>query len=393
MSARYDIVVVGAGIHGAGVAQAAAAMGYKVLVLEKSDIAAGTSSKSSKLIHGGLRYLESFQFSLVRECLRERALLLKLAPDLVRLTSFYIPLYRETRRKAWQIRTGLIVYGMLSGDYEAGSFEELSDVYWDKLDSLNRRNLMHVFRYHDAQTDDRALTAAVAASAQELGAQMELGAELTRVDLTESDAYVFYRKQGRDESLSCRVLVNAAGPWANEVLQKVAPSQNALEVSLVQGTHIIVDRPLFQGVYYLEAPADRRAVFAIPWNGMTMIGTTESNYQGSADDVQPLVSEEQYLLETYNHYFSLNPLSDGDILGRFAGLRVLPGGGGKAFRKKRETIYHVDRQDKPRLLTIYGGKLTAYRATAEQVMRRLRGSLPASKNPISTSDIPLYPQD
>src|SRR5690348_12268607 len=167
---QFDVIVVGAGIHGVGVAQAAAAAGQKVLLLEQHIPAFGTSSRSSKLIHGGLRYLESGQFHLVRESLLERALMLKNAPELVRLRAFHIPLYRETRRKPWQIMLGLSMYAVLGGFKRGCRFGLLSKKDWSQLDGLKTDNLRAVFRYYDGQTDDALLTRSVLQSAMRLGA-------------------------------------------------------------------------------------------------------------------------------------------------------------------------------------------------------------------------------
>ena len=150
----YDFAIIGGGIHGVGVAQNAATAGYRVLLLEARDLAAGTSSKSSKLIHGGLRYLESFELSLVRESLRERAILLRVAPHLVKLVPFHIPVYRDTSRRPWQVRAGLSLYALLATDFETGSFSKLPRGEWAGLDGLRLDGLQAVFRYYDAQTDD-----------------------------------------------------------------------------------------------------------------------------------------------------------------------------------------------------------------------------------------------
>src|SRR6185436_2703518 len=171
---NYDLLIIGAGIHVVGVAQAAAAAGYSVLVLEKTALAAGTSSKSSKLIHGGLRYLETGQLRLVRESLREREILLRVAPELVHLVPFYIPVYRRTRRRPWQITVGLSLYAALGGFTSANRFARLARDEWAALDGLETRALQAVFRYHDAQTDDAALTRAVMRSAQSLGAELKM---------------------------------------------------------------------------------------------------------------------------------------------------------------------------------------------------------------------------
>ena len=174
MAESYDLVIIGGGIHGAGIAQAAAARGLSVMVLEQSGIASGTSSRSSKLIHGGLRYLESGQFALVRECLHERTLLLKLAPQLVKLKSFYIPVYRDTTRRPWLLHLGLSLYALLGGLHPAVRFCRVPQSRWRNLDGLDTAQLEAVFQYNDAQTDDAALTRAVMRSAQQLGAQLKM---------------------------------------------------------------------------------------------------------------------------------------------------------------------------------------------------------------------------
>jgi glycerol-3-phosphate dehydrogenase len=184
LNGNYDVVVIGAGINGAGVAQAAVAAGYSVLILEKSAIAQGTSSRSSKLIHGGLRYLETAQFRLVRESLRERTLLLSNAPDLVQLKPFYIPVYRTTRRRPWQLRVGLSLYALLAGPERSAIFTTVPSSRWDRLDGLSTRDLQTVFSYNDAQTDDHALTKAVLDSAVNMGAEVAVPAPSYRRGLT-----------------------------------------------------------------------------------------------------------------------------------------------------------------------------------------------------------------
>ncbi len=377
MTKRTDLIIIGGGIHGAGVAQAAAAAGYDVLVLEQRSLAYGTSSRSSKLIHGGLRYLESAQFALVRECLRERALLLRLAPDLVKLRPFHIPVYPDTSRRPWQLRIGLALYGLLGGLAPGTRFRSLPRSRWPELDGLETRNLQQVFQYWDAQTDDAALTRAVMRSAQELGARLEMPAIFSGAQLRKTGVVVNYECAGRQHSHEARVLVNAAGPWINLVLEKVTPRPPAQAVDLVQGSHILIEGRLHQGFYYLEAPRDRRAVFAMPWRARILIGTTEVPYRGDPAAVAPTASEIDYLLETFAHYFpGRQDLKRDDVLDAFAGLRVLPSGPGRAFNRPRETMLHPDREQRPRVLSIYGGKLTAYRATAEKVMTRLAASLP-----------------
>jgi glycerol-3-phosphate dehydrogenase len=375
---EYDVVVIGGGIHGAGVLQAAAAAGYRALLIERRSLAAGTSSRSSKLIHGGLRYLESGQFALVRESLRERAIHLRIASELVQLKPFYIPVYRDTRRRPWQLKIGLWIYALLGGFDAATRFGSVPKSEWPQLDGLKTENLDAVIRYHDAQTNDALLTRAVAKSALGLGAELAMPATFTGAALSDDGVTVSYAAAGASRQCRCRVLINAAGPWATAVARAVDPAIAIPDVDLVQGTHIVISHPLTAGIYYVESPTDGRAVFVMPWSGATLIGTTETPYRGEPDQVHPLPAEEEYLLAVVRHYFpALNSLTRDDITERFAGLRVLPAATQAAFDRSRETIFTTDRDARPRVLCIYGGKLTGWRAAAAHVMQRISPSLPA----------------
>lgn len=388
----YDLIIIGGGIHGAGIAQAAAAHGHSVLVLEQSAIAAGTSSRSSKLIHGGLRYLESAQFNLVRECLHERTLLLKNAPELVELKPFYIPVYSETSRAAWQIRAGLSLYSTLGGLSTETRFKIVPQREWTRLDGLDLEDLHKVFRYYDAQTDDALLTEAVMRSAQTLGAELEMPARFISAERHGSRYVVRFQTESQQIECETALLVNAAGPWVNEVLQQVTPKITSLDIDLIQGTHIILEGTVNQGIYYIEAPEDRRAVFVMPWKDKLMVGTTESYFHGSPAKVIPLAKEKNYLLQTLGYYFPRYRFTTHqEIVSSFAGLRVLPKIDGSAFSRPRDTIFHTDEVQEPRLVTIYGGKLTAYRATAEKLMHQFSFVLPDKQAVADTRSLPLTP--
>lgn len=362
-----DLLIIGAGIQGAAIARAAVQRGYRVRVIEQfSRPAEGTSSRSSKLIHGGLRYLETGQFHLVRQCLLEQRTLLRERPGLVTLTPFYIPVYNTTKRPAWKIAAGLWLYRLLGGH----RFTRLPEDHWQTLDGLNTQNLSTVFRYFDAQTDDRALTNAILADAITSGAEVEFNTRLEQVECHSNGCRVHCSSPPGGKEITAAVLVNAAGPWVNQVLQRITPRPTPLNIELVQGTHIIVPGALKQGIYYLEAPQDQRAVFVMPWQGQIMIGTTETPYSGDPAKVQPLETERRYLIEVYNSYFS-NRLGLTDILDAFAGLRVLPAGTGNAFSRPRDTILHSS-NNVPRVLSIYGGKLTSHAHTAEKAMKRVK---------------------
>jgi glycerol-3-phosphate dehydrogenase len=387
---QFDVAIVGAGIHGTGIAQAAAAAGHSVLMLEQAEVAHGSSSRSSKLIHGGLRYLESGQFSLVRESLRERTVMLKVAPQLVHLQRFYIPVYRHTRRRPWQLRLGLALYALLSG-FSAGSrFGTVPRRDWPTLDGLDQQNLEGVFWYQDGQTDDRALTRAVLQSALTLGARLICPAHFEGAQLTDDGVELHYAADGQSHIAHARVLVNAAGPWAEGVARRVTPLPEIPPLECVQGAHLVIEGHIEHGIYYLESPHDGRAVFVIPWKGRVMVGTTETRYHGDPSKVSPQPAELQYLLGVLKHYFPRwRHLSESDLRESFAGLRVLPAGNERAFHRSRETRLVLDRPRRPRMLSVYGGKLTTWRAVAARALRDIAPSLPARAAVARTDRIPL----
>jgi len=388
MSDHYDVVVVGGGIHGVGVAQAAACHGHSVLLLEKTALAAGSSSRSSKLIHGGLRYLEGYDFALVRESLVERAILLQIAPDLVHLQPFHIPIYPETSRRPLAIRAGLTLYALLGGLDRASRFKKISRNHWDRLDGLDTRRLQAVYRYHDAQTNDADLTRAVMQSAIDLGAQLCCPAEFLAASIGKQGVDILYRDNAVEKSCTAAALVNAGGPWVNTIAKRISPQPAGIDVDLVQGTHLVLESSLTAGCYYMEAPQDRRAVFLLPWGKQSMLGTTENIYHGDPERVSALAEEQDYLLAVMAHYF---PERSQQIVARFTGLRVLPASGSTAFKRSRETHLSVDDAARPGTVAIYGGKLTGYRATAEKVMKILRRTLPARKQQAKTATQPLRP--
>ncbi len=387
---QYDVVIVGGGIHGAGVLQAAAAAGHSALLIERVGLASGTSSRSSKLIHGGLRYLESGQFALVRESLRERAIHLRIAADLVELKPFFIPVYQDTRRRPWQLKVGLWMYALLGGFDASTRFGAVPRHEWSTLDGLDTQGLDAVIRYHDAQTDDAMLTRAVVQSALSLGAELAMPASFSAATLTDDGVRLSYVSGAQAIECIARVLVNAAGPWAPQVAGKVRPPIAIPDVDLVQGTHIVLPFAVTAGIYYVESPTDGRAVFVMPWHGAALIGTTETPYHGAPDQVHPLPEEEEYLLAVARHYFpAFRHLTREHIIQRFAGLRVLPAASQGAFDRSRETIFSTDREPKPRVLGIYGGKLTGWRAAAAHVLQRISASLPALQPRAATDQLIL----
>jgi len=386
-AAERGLVVIGAGILGAGVAQAASAAGHDTLLLERAVPAAGTSSRSSKLIHGGLRYLETYQFGLVRESLAERAILLRIAPHLVRLVPFYLPRYRGMRRGPWTLRAGLSLYALLGGLGRESRFRSVPRAEWGALDGLTLEGLDAVFEYFDGQTDDAALCRAVVASAAALGAEVRLGAELVRAERNGAGWRVtFTTPDGGTESVSARAVVNAAGPWANGVNRRAQPAPPGRDVELVGGTHIELAGTLARGVYYTEAPVDGRAVFSIPWKGRVMVGTTERPYDGDPSALAPTAAEIEYLLRVHRHYF---PASQGEVVAAWAGLRVLPRADRAAFGRPREVLLAHDDPARPTWTTLYGGKLTGYRHTAARVIPALAPTLGRAQRRADTRTLTL----
>lgn len=389
----YDLIVVGGGINGVSVAQAAAAKGHSVLLLEKSQLAAGTSCASSKLIHGGLRYLESYEFSLVYEALRERAMMLRNAPDLVTLKKFYIPVYRHTRRAPWLIFAGLSLYALCDRLRPSSRFRMVPKSEWHELDGIETKELRAVFQYQDAQTDDVALTRAVMDSAVELGAAVMEHTRMLSARWHEDHFSVLVEKEGHRDNFRCGTIVNAGGPWVNRINECIEPAPRTLGIDLIQGTHVELRGQMSERFYYVESPRDGRAVFVMPWYDNTLIGTTEARFSGNPDDITALDSSVRYLLGVFRHYFpNFNDGANAEIVSRMAGARVLPEATTSAFKRSRETILYWQPDftpGGPALCSIYGGKLTAWRATAEKVLKTIQTSLPQPTSDIDTKTLPL----
>jgi glycerol-3-phosphate dehydrogenase len=382
---HFDVAVIGGGIQGAGVAQAASAAGYRTLLVERGEWAAATSRASSKLVHGGLRYLESGQLHLVYHSLQERQQLFRNAPRLVAAVRFYIPIYRHTRRRPWQIRAGLSLYALLTGLQPQARFRSVPRAEWASLGGLRQQDLQAVFQYWDGQTDDAALTRAVAESAAALGARCEQHCELLAAEQRAGDGFQLrLRNAGGDWTCTARSLVNATGPWVNEMLQRCSPQPPLRALSLVKGTHIVLPPMQLPGIFYLEAPSDGRAVFVMPWQGATLVGTTEVDVD--TPDAAPSQREIDYLLDTVRYYLPTQALQ---VAASFAGVRVLPAGDGRAFSRARESVITRFDSGDATVISIYGGKLTTYRHTAAEVVDRLRKTLGARSAVADTRHLSL----
>jgi len=367
--------VVGAGIHGAAVAQHAASAGHAVIVAERSAPGAGTSSRSSKLIHGGLRYLEQGALGLVRECLAERARLLATAPGLVRLVPFHIPVFADSRRAPWQLRAGLSAYALLAGLGPEARFASLAPSARPD-DGLASDGLRALFRYHDATTDDAALTRAVLASAQTLGAELRCPATVVGLELLPQGVRATLATLVGQRTLTVRCVVNAAGPWLEEVHRQLTPAAPPLAVLLVRGSHLELPARPLAGIYYCESPRDGRPLFVMPRPGCTLVGTTEVTPGGAPDAAAPSAAEVEYLLEAVARHFPGWAARGGlAVQASWSGLRVLPVSKDPVNAARRETRLVTDRDPARRWLAIVGGKLTNHARTAAAVVAKLERAL------------------
>ncbi len=379
---NYDVLIIGAGIQGVGIAQACALQGWTVGVIEKAEeVATGTSSKSSKLIHGGLRYLETRQFSLVKECLRERRILCEIAPNLVRLQSFFLPIYRHNSRNAWTVSLGLSLYSLLSSKGQDSDFCKHPIDKASEL-GLSSQNLCSLFEYYDAQTDDRLLTKAVADSAIKHGADFIFDQQVNKITREKG---LYHIKTDKNKLIACKFLINAGGPWINKIANLCRPPIPKIPITWVKGSHIVVNKPAPQHCFYVESPSDLRPVFILPWYGKLMIGTTESKFSDNPERVSCNEQEAHYLLSIANHYLPSLNANQEDVCDSFAGLRVLPRDNKNPNKKARDTQIITGEN----YFAVYGGKLTAYRITAEKVAKQIHDLKGEKSNYKSTAKVIL----
>ncbi|MEO8435491.1 MAG: glycerol-3-phosphate dehydrogenase [Pyrinomonadaceae bacterium] len=391
----FDVIIIGAGINGAGIARDAAMRGLKVLLLDKGDIGSGTSSWSTRLIHGGLRYLEHGEFGLVRESLREREVLLTIAPHLVRPLPIVIPIYENARRGLWTIRTGMIAYDALSLGKTLPRHRILSRAEaLQQEPGLNPEGLNGAAVYYDAQVEfAERLVLENVLSATAHGAIALTYARVT--DFLFADGAipgVNFTNELNEEKLSARarIIVNAAGPWVDRVLGQSAASSPRL-IGGTKGSHIIVAS--FPGApsraLYTEAETDRRPFFIIPWNGQYLIGTTDVRYNDDLDRVQIDPDEIDYLLRETNRLFPHANLTREGILYTYSGVRPLPFTEDKNERSITRRHFIREHPRWQNVLSIVGGKLTTYRSLAEQAVDLIVKKLGRGPSECTTAKVPL----
>jgi glycerol-3-phosphate dehydrogenase len=376
---QYDLLIVGGGINGCAIAREASLLGLKVLLVEKDDLAGHTSSASTKLIHGGLRYLETYEFRLVREALHERERLLDAAPHLIRPLTFVLP-HAHSVRPWWVVRLGLHIYDLLAGGTSLPRSRGLrkgDKPYTDPLAGEHRG-----FVYSDCRVDDARLTLANAIDAAGHGAEIATRTELLSA---KREGNLWHAELSDGRTIEARGLVNAAGPWVRKLLDKLAIANHS-QVRLVKGSHIVVPK-LFDGdhAYILQQP-DRRIVFAIPYEGeFTEIGTTDIQVDRPEDAVCS-EDEKLYLIEAVNRYFTRQVTSQ-DIVWCWSGVRPLhDDGAAKAQAVTRDYVLELDREGPP-LLSIFGGKITTARALAEEAMAKIGPVLGIAVEPMTRARV------
>jgi len=384
--ADFDLAVIGGGINGAGIARDAAGRGLRVVLFEQNDLASGTSSASSKLIHGGLRYLEHGEFRLVREALGEREVLLRMAPHLIRPLRFVLPL-NEARRSPLLLRLGLLIYDWMGRRKILPGTREL-DLLTDPAGAPLRPTFHHAYEYSDCFADDARLVVLNAVDAAERGAVIRTRTRCVRAERGEAWRLIL-NVRGQRDVVTARALVNAAGAWVETVAETVLRRPLQPHLRLDKGTHIVVRRLYDHDRAYILQIADSRVVFAIPFEGdFTLIGTTDGSFFGDPAVVVPTGEEIAYLCAAVSEYFSTT-LTAADMVWAFAGVRALyDDGARKAQDVGREYALILDeRRGEAPLLNVYGGKITTYRRLAEDALDRLAAYFPPASR--WTADTPL----
>jgi glycerol-3-phosphate dehydrogenase len=378
LSRVYDIFVVGGGINGCGIARDAAGRGYSVGLAEMNDLGSGTSSWSTKLIHGGLRYLEHYEFRLVREALIEREVLLKMAPHIIWPMRFVLP-HHKGMRPAWLLRLGLFLYDHLGGRKILPGTRVL-DLKTDPAGRPLKEQFSKAFEYSDCWVNDARLVVLNAMDAKARGADIFTRTRLVSarrsgdgwdIELQPDDGKA-------TRQVRARLIVNAGGPWVDDILRESIGQNKAGNVRLVQGSHIVIRRKFEHHKAYFFQNSDERIFFAIPYEQeYTLIGTTDQDFEGDPSDVKISDAEIDYLCDGASQYFS-EPVTRDDIVWTFSGVRPLyDDGASKAQEATRDYVLRADGGAEAKVVNVFGGKITTYRRLAESVLRKVEDALGA----------------
>jgi glycerol-3-phosphate dehydrogenase len=376
----FDLAIMGGGINGCGIARDAAGRGNSVFLCEMNDLASGTSSWSTKLVHGGLRYLEYYEFRLVREALIEREILWQIAPHIIRPLRFVLP-HHSGLRPAWLLRLGLFLYDHIGGRHLLPPTRSVDLVRDEVGKPLVPNRYTKAFEYSDCFVDDARLVVLTARDAADRGAEIRTrtrAVEIRHVDgiwhVTVEDA------DGIRSTIRARALVNAGGPWVEDVLRSGAGVNARAKVRLVQGSHIVVRKLYAHDRAYMFQNSDGRIVFVIPYqDDFTLIGTTDRDFDGDPAKVKASTEEIQYLCDSVSEYLA-KPVSPEDVVWTYAGVRPLyDDGASEAKAATRDYVFELDTPGGAPMLSIYGGKITTYRRLAEEALERLAPYLRSAK--------------
>ena len=408
---RFEVLVIGGGVTGAGVALDAASRGYSVALLERGDYAVGTSSRSSKMVHGGLRYLQNFDLGLVREALLERQLMVQLAPHLVYPTPFVVPSFPEERRDR-KLGLGLNMYDVMATTRVGRSRREMrsakqedEDFYWspDRHRTIGREELLEMvpsleprdpgdaYLFYDCQTDDVRLVLTILGEAERFGAVTLNGAEVSEVLTRDGRAVgvaAVEAETGERFEVEAENVVNATGVWADRVGSELIEEEDVPRIAPSRGTHVLLDRDdLSTGSAACIVPAgEDRHIFALPWYGRTLVGTTDNDFDGDIDHPHPGAADVEYLLDAVNAFFGTD-VGEADLVGAYAGVRPLISTGDPKKSvdiSRKAELYETSSG----MLTITGGKLTTWRRMAKQTVDRLV-EREGREAPCHTAEIPL----
>ena len=372
MSKVSDLFIIGGGINGAGLARDAAGRGLSVCLADKGEIGGATSSWSTKLIHGGLRYLENYEFKLVRESLKERETIYKIARPISKPIPFIIP-YVDKIRPAWLIKMGLFLYDNLGGKTIIPKSNTL-DIS-KKLPDILKKKYKTGFQYFDVQIDDKKLTKLNIKSAKKYKAKI---LEYNKVKKAEIDGNEWVIHLQKGEKIKSKILINASGPWINETLKKNIKIKSKNKIRLVKGSHIITKKLYDKDVAFTFQNTDKRIIFVIPYKKkFSLIGTTEVEVK-SPENKAISKKEIEYLIRSVNNYLE-KQISTKDIVDSYSGIRPLIEDFNQASKVTRDYIFDLNIIKKLPLLSIYGGKLTTYRKLAENVLLDLEKFLPKTK--------------
>ena len=382
MSEPFDVFVIGGGVNGCGIARDAVGRGYSVMLAEMDDLASGTSSKATKLIHGGLRYLEYYEFRLVREALTEREIVWRNAPHIVHPLRFVLP-YAKGLRPAWMLRTGLFIYDHLGGREKLPPTATV-DLQTGAAGAPLKPLFSKGFEYSDCWVDDARLVVLNARDAADRGAIVRTRCEVVAV-VSESGLWRVRMRDapsGAESEVLARLVVNAAGPWVDRVLQGPLAHKAPHHVRLVQGSHIVVPRLYEHDRCYIFQNPDGRIVFAIPYeDDFTLIGTTDRDYSGDPSKVAITAEETAYLCAAANDYFR-HEITPDDVVWAYSGVRPLYDDHASAAQEAtRDYVLHDETFEGAPLLSIFGGKITTYRRLAEAILDKIGGRLGARGKP------------